>query len=89
MKTIILISTLALALTSCSKEGARDEASGETNTSKPYTLETCIVSDKKLGSMGEPVVMDHNGQEVKFCCDGCISSFKKDPAKYLSKLGGE
>lgn len=89
MKTIIIISTLALALTSCSKDQGGAEASNESQTAKPYPLETCIVSDKKLGSMGEPVVLEQDGQEVKFCCDGCIPRFKKDPAKYLSKLGGE
>ncbi|MDX1679976.1 MAG: hypothetical protein R3242_04515 [Akkermansiaceae bacterium] len=89
MKNIILISTLALALSSCSKEKPASAESTDTQAAKSYPLEVCIVSDEKLGSMGEPVVIEHEGQEVKFCCDSCIPSFKKDPEKYLSKLSGE
>lgn len=86
MKTIILISSLALALCSCTKEKTTsNNINGESETT-PYPLEVCIVSDEKLGSMGDPVVITHEGQEIKFCCDHCIPKFKKDPAKYLSKL---
>lgn len=51
-----------------------------------YPLETCVVSGEKLGSMGEPFVITHDGTEVRFCCDSCVPKFKKDPAKYLAKL---
>lgn len=53
---------------------------------KPYPLSTCIVTDNKLGSMGDPVTKVYNGQEVKFCCAPCIEKFEKDPEKYLAKL---
>ena len=53
---------------------------------KPYPLKTCIVSGEDLGTMGKPVVIVHEGQEVKFCCKNCKPRFEKDPAKYLSKL---
>lgn len=56
------------------------------STTKPYTLSTCIVSDEALGHMGEPVVYNHNGQEIKFCCSSCETDFKKDPDKYLKKM---
>jgi len=55
---------------------------------KPYPLKTCIVSDEKLGEMGEPYVFTHEGQEIKLCCKSCLKDFKKDPAKYLKKLEG-
>jgi YHS domain-containing protein len=51
-----------------------------------YTLDTCIVAGSKLGSMGDPFVMIHEGQEVKFCCEGCKPKFEADPEKYLTKL---
>jgi YHS domain-containing protein len=51
-----------------------------------YPLDTCVVSGEKLGSMGEPFVITHEGTEVRFCCDSCVPKFKKDPAKYLAKL---
>ena len=53
---------------------------------KAYPLKTCIVSDNDLYSMGQPVVIVHKGQQIKFCCKPCIKKFKKDPAKYLVKL---
>ncbi len=53
---------------------------------RPYKLDTCIVSDKKLDSMGEPVVFVHEGKEIKLCCEKCKPKFEKDPAKYLKKL---
>lgn len=63
-------------------------ASGPATSSqvKPYTSDTCIVTDNKLGSMGDPVSMIYNGQEVKFCCKPCVKKFTANPAKYLSKL---
>jgi hypothetical protein len=56
-----------------------------------YPLKTCVVSDEALGSMGEFVNYVHKepgkpDRIVRFCCDGCIDDFKKDPAKYLKKL---
>lgn len=56
-----------------------------------YPLTTCVVSDEKLGSMGDPIEYVHRqaGQPdrvVLLCCKSCIKAFKKDPAKYLQKL---
>lgn len=53
---------------------------------KPYPLEVCIVGGEKLGSMGEPVSLIYQGQQVKFCCGGCQPEFEKDPVKFLKKL---
>ncbi len=75
----------AVALVGCDRESS-SPAAVATGPVKPYPLDVCIVSGEKLGSMGDPVVMVHEGQEVKFCCDGCTGDFKKDPAKFLAKL---
>jgi YHS domain-containing protein len=56
---------------------------------KPYPLDKCLVSDEKLGSMGKPYVIVHEGQEIKLCCKACEKGFKKEPAKYLKKLEAE
>jgi len=53
---------------------------------KPYPLDKCIVSDEKLGEMGEPFVFVHEGQEIKLCCKPCQKDFNKDPKKYLKKI---
>ena len=58
----------------------------DTKKAKAYPLDKCIVSDEKLGEMGEPFVFVHEGQEIKLCCKSCQKDFQKDPAKYLSKL---
>lgn len=53
---------------------------------KPYPSDICIVSGNKLGSMGTPVTIVHNGQEVKFCCKPCVAKFNRNPEKYLKKI---
>lgn len=53
---------------------------------KAYPLKTCIVSDEDLGSMGDPYVFTHEGQEIKLCCKSCQKDFKKNPSKFLKKL---
>jgi hypothetical protein len=56
-----------------------------------YPLDTCVVSGDELGSMGEPFDYIHKedgkpDRLVRMCCDGCLKKFKKDPAKYLSRI---
>ena len=53
---------------------------------KPYPLETCSVSDEKLGEMGKPYVMEYKGREIKFCCKSCVKDFNKNPEKFIKKL---
>lgn len=66
-------------------EKAREAQAAE-RSPKPYPLDTCLVSGGKLGSMGEPVTYVYNGQELQFCCAGCIRQFEKAPEKYMEKL---
>jgi YHS domain-containing protein len=51
-----------------------------------YPMDTCVVTGAKLGAMGDPVVYDYEGREIRFCCAGCIKQFEQDPQKYLKKL---
>ncbi len=53
---------------------------------KAYPLEVCIATGEELGSMGDPAVMVYNGQQIKFCCSGCVDDFKADPATHVAKL---
>lgn len=84
---IKIISVLALALL---PTVAMDEDETKLKkvipTAETYPLSTCAVAGKTLGSMGAPVIHIHEGRQVKFCCKGCLPSFKKDPAKYLAKV---
>jgi hypothetical protein len=56
---------------------------------KAYPLEVCIGSGEELGSMGDPVVMVYNGQQIKFCCKSCVDDFKADPASHIAKLAAD
>ena len=51
-----------------------------------FPLDTCLVADKKLGSMGKPHTFVHEGREIKFCCAGCDDEFKANTAKYIKKF---
>ncbi len=53
---------------------------------KPYKLDTCAVTDEKLGEMGKPFVFEYEGQEIKLCCKSCKKDFDKNPAKYIKKM---
>lgn len=76
---VLLAGVLAAPLT-----GMADEKKAE--KAKPYPLKTCVVSDEKLGEMGEPYIFTQDGKEVRLCCKSCLKDFKKDPAKYMKKI---
>ena len=62
-----------------------DAAEGKpTEKPKPYPLKTCIVGDDEVDK--DAVVFIYQGQEFKFCCDGCQKDFDKAPAKFVKKL---
>ncbi|MHC5053815.1 MAG: hypothetical protein ACYTKD_03745 [Planctomycetota bacterium] len=44
---------------------------------------TCAVMG---GKINRKIYADHDGKRVYFCCNGCISAFKADPAKFVKKL---
>lgn len=80
MKIFLTISAVTvLAFTGIS------HAADEKTASKPYALETCLISGEKLGEMGKPVVLDYQGQQIKLCCKDCKKQFEKDPAKAMAE----
>ncbi len=44
----------------------------------------CPVSGKPLGSMGRPVAVETNDQQVYVCCAGCVGAVKANADKYLA-----
>ena len=97
MKTCISILALSLLVPASSPAAGACCPSAKTATTtaaadKPaYPLTTCVVSGEKLGEMGDVVEYVHKedgkpDRIVRFCCSSCIKKFKKDPAKYLTKL---
>jgi len=85
MKTSKLVIMLALAATFAAAPFTGLAAEG-TSKAKPYPLKNCLVSDEKLGEMGDPYVFTYKGQEIKLCCKGCLKDFNKDPKKFLKKI---
>ena len=71
----------------CSGENETTEVTAELDPSViPYPLQTCLVADKKLGSMGKPHTFVHEGRQIKYCCIGCDDEFQANTAKYLKKF---
>jgi YHS domain-containing protein len=44
---------------------------------------TCPVM---AGPVDPKVTTVHDGKVIGFCCEDCIATFKKDPAKYMKNL---
>ena len=80
MKTMLLTVFLGFTL---GTTGAKSE---EPAKGHDYPLTTCVVSDEKLGEMGDPFVFQHEGTEVRLCCKKCLDKFNKDPEKYMKKI---
>jgi YHS domain-containing protein len=53
---------------------------------KPYPLEVCVISDEKLGSMGDPFVFVEGDQEIQLCCKSCQKDFTNHKEENLKKL---
>jgi YHS domain-containing protein len=51
------------------------------------------VTNKMCPVMNAPVSekyrTEYNGQYVYFCCQGCVTMFEKEPAKYIAELSKE
>jgi len=95
----LLTATLVWSCNKAAEEGAGDQTksaaekmagdaktAAENATAKPYPLDTCIISGKKLGDMGTAITKVYDGQEVKFCCPDCVPEFEKDKEKYLGEI---
>ena len=54
-----------------------------------FGTQLCPVSGEGLTSMGGPFVLDHKGQKVKLCCEGCKEDFDANPKKYLDIIAGK
>ena len=46
----------------------------------------CLVTNLKLGSMGDPVAVEVGGKKLWMCCEACEAKLKADPAHFLAKL---
>lgn len=80
-------SIFALAFVAAPSQAlAADAKDKETKGLKPYPLETCVVSNEKIGGMGDAFVFAQEGQEIQLCCKSCKKDFDKEPAKFMAKI---
>ena len=50
---------------------------------------TCGCSIARLGiARAEATAYTHEGEELLFCCGGCLELFKDNPAGYLAEIAG-
>lgn len=82
-----------VALAKAGKEPGEHRTKGDAKAmdampvkSQPYTLSTCPVSGEPLGSMGDPIVKEIDGREVRFCCKMCVGRFEKNKDDYFKKI---
>ncbi len=55
-------------------------------TINPVICRTCGCSLTRLGiSKDNSVAHQHDGEEHRFCCQGCVDVFITEPAKYLQE----
>ena len=81
----VLAGATAFLFTGCASGGHDHSGHSHGAAAKPYPLNKCLVTDEAF-EHGKPYTFVHDGQEIKLCCKDCLADFKKDPAKYLSKL---
>ena len=67
-------------------EKVQDTAKAAARTGDAYAFDTCPISGKKLGTMGDPIVKVYDGREVRYCCGGCPKKFEKDLVASFEKL---
>ena len=73
----LIFTLVALCFTLLTAQAADTTPSATLDAGK-YPLSVCPISGEKLGEMGDPVVKEYEGREVKFCCKNCVGTFEKD-----------
>jgi len=55
-------------------------------TGDPYSLSTCPVSGEIIEPDSEAITHNHNGREIRFCCDDCVKEYKVNPKQYVKTI---
>jgi hypothetical protein len=48
----------------------------------------CPVTKEPLGSMGEPIKIEKDGEALFVCCEGCKDKVETNFAEYFAEFGG-
>ena len=85
MKTKTIVASAMMLLAIGTAAAQETQAVGQ-----PAAAETTIKIQTACPIMGGQVntniYVDANGKRIYFCCAGCPAEFKKDPAKYITKM---
>ncbi len=73
MKNLMILSLVVLLTT-----GFTAMAASEDNNTVPAKQTVCSVSGCQASDV---ITVDHNGEEITFCCSDCAEKFKKNPDK--------
>lgn len=82
----VAISILAEIIKQFREEKSEDKTSSDTlglPNDEYYLNPVCNIPIQKSTAKH---ILEHQGEKVYFCCDGCKVSFEKDPAKYMVKV---
>lgn len=60
--------------------------STDVKSSGKFVNAVCIVSHEEIDPK---FFVEYNGKTYGFCCNTCLSKFKKNPAKYIAKFEKE
>lgn len=79
---LLLITTSVFSCCGC------DEKKHETKVEKSAAedLKDQTVCPVIKAPINRDLYVDYRGVRVFFCCEGCVSEFKKDPERYLKAL---
>ena len=66
------------------KPAASEQAKEKINVGNKF----CPVTGEKIDEQSK-ATYEYKGKIYNFCCEGCISDFKKDPEKYIEKINNE
>ncbi len=84
-KFILLAATMLLSGCAGGAGAGRSQCCSSIAPVKDYPFDRCLVSDERFDH-GKPHSFILNGQSIKLCCKDCLVEFRRDKAKYLSKL---
>ena len=91
---ILVISAVTFSLSTQLSLAQEATTPVKTSSEKPAAVNVgnniCPVSGEKVGQGGmEPATYEYEGKIYNFCCQMCITSFKKDPQKYIKIIEEE
>lgn len=87
-KNIIMSFTIARNTSDVGALVTFSQSLSKTNNENPIVLvqKICLVSSKRLGSMGKPLPVTVKGKKVMVCCSGCLNALKQSPETYMPRL---